>query len=76
MKYWLHVGHEVFGGDLYGSYDTPEEAAQAGANIMLEVFRQGDVFDRIFRIVEAKTKQEAAAYVNTLAEGGNDEEES
>jgi hypothetical protein len=74
MRYWLHVGHEALGGDLYGSYDTPGKAAQAGVNIMLEAFRQEDVFDRTFRIVEAEGKDQAEAKVLALADGFDEDE--
>ncbi len=57
--FWLHMGSEEFGGEVFGCFDTPEEAAQAAANILLKGFKLGDGVQRGFLIVEASSKNAA-----------------
>ena len=63
MAFWVHKGCEL-GGEVVGSYDTPEDAAQAIARIALEAFGLQDGIERSYRIIEAATKDEAEKKIN------------
>jgi hypothetical protein len=64
--FYLHMGNEEFGGELFGSYDKPEEAAQAAANILLKGFKMGDGVQRAFHIVKASSKRAAEKKVYAM----------
>ena len=66
MEYYLHCGSEEFRGDIYGGYDTPEEAAQAAARILLKGFQLKDNVQRAFLIVKARSKEAAERKVYEL----------
>ena len=64
--FWVHMGSSEFGGEVFGEYDTPVDAAQAVARLALRAFEQQDDTVRSFTIVEADTRQEAEDYADTL----------
>lgn len=57
--FWVNMTSNEFGGELFGGYNTPEDAAQAIARLSLDAFKLADGIPRSFLIVEADTKEEA-----------------
>ena len=63
--FWVHSGSEEHGGELFGRYDTVEEASQSVARLALGAFENDkhNVGARSYTILEADTKDEAEQIV-------------
>ena len=57
--FWVSMGSTEFGGEIFGSYDTPLQASQAVGRLALEAFNQRDGIDRCYSIIEADSREEA-----------------
>ena len=57
--FWVSMGSTEFGGEIFGAYDTPEEAAQAVARLALNAFKEHDSIDRCYSIIEADSREAA-----------------
>ncbi len=61
--FWVNMSSGEFGGEVFGEYDTPEEAAQAVARLALAAFNEQDDVTRSFTIIEADSRAEAEEFV-------------
>ena len=63
--FWFHCGSEEHGGELFGEYDTAEEAAQAIARSAISAFKvdRHNIGSRSYTIIEAASKAAAEKIV-------------
>ena len=66
--FYLSMSSEEFGGEIFGDYDTPEDAAQSAARILLEAHALHDGIARAFLIVEADSKAAAGKKIDQYAD--------
>lgn len=69
MKYFVHVGSAVYGGDLFGPYHNAQLASEAVGRLALEAFRKDRhaIVARSYTIIAAKSKSDAEDLANSSA---------
>lgn len=70
MRFFVHMGSDEFGGELFGEYDTAVLASEAVARLALESFlisqKNGSSVTRSFAIIKAHSKAAAEKIVEGL----------
>ena len=57
--FWVYMSSSEFGGEIFGGYESPEDAAQTVARLALAAYQQDDGIPRSFRIIAADNKRDA-----------------
>lgn len=58
--FWIKMGSDAFGAEVFGPYDSVDAAAQGIANSSTEAFHLHDGIDRSYKIIAAATEEDAA----------------
>lgn len=67
LKYFVHSGHVIYGGEIHGPYDTIDDAANSVARLVKSAFEcdavKVAIGDRSYTILLAETAEQAWAIV-------------
>lgn len=59
MRWWLVVYSDDYGQDLYGEYESRDEAIEGAKRILVEAINLDDGVCRSFGVLQARTRRSA-----------------